>query len=127
MSNIIKNAIMTPDGTLLVSNHVHDYVDHTDANGEYYFTDGGRDYIRRSANVTPDMCRDVYITDDHEIVREHVVWGTYGKSGTGPLKYVKLCDMDLDHILAVLKNCLLYKAYKVAFKNEIQYRINNNL
>lgn len=47
-ARIILNAIETPDGTVLISSHRHDYRDHTDANGSYYAVDGGRDYLRRT-------------------------------------------------------------------------------
>jgi hypothetical protein len=126
MERIIRNAIVTPDGTLLVSRHTHDYVGHTDKNGEYYFTDGGTDYIRRSANVTREMERDVYSDDCHTIVREYLEWGTYGRSGSGPLKHVRLKDMDLDHILAILATQgQISNEIRQAFRNEIKYRIDN--
>ena len=45
---IVLNAIETPDGTVLVSRHRHDYREHTDANGSTYAVDGGSDYLKRS-------------------------------------------------------------------------------
>ena len=48
-ARIIINAIETPDGTVLISAHRHDYRDHTDANGSYYAVDGGHDYLKRSS------------------------------------------------------------------------------
>ncbi len=51
-AKIILNAIMTPDGTVLVSKHVHDYRNHTDANGETYAVDGGSEYLKRSGPNT---------------------------------------------------------------------------
>lgn len=33
---LLVNRIQTPDGTILTSKSVHDYVTHTDANGEEY-------------------------------------------------------------------------------------------
>lgn len=38
---IICNQIVTPDGTRLISHGVHDFVSHTDKNGQYYACDGG--------------------------------------------------------------------------------------
>ena len=42
MSELIYNALRTPDGTIIESKSRHDYVTHTDANGKNYidFTSG---------------------------------------------------------------------------------------
>lgn len=50
MNNIIYSGMITPDGTLLQSLHVHDYQLHTDKNGKKYMLDGGTDYVRCSVN-----------------------------------------------------------------------------
>ncbi len=47
MKKLIRNAIQTPDGTILESRHIHDYVCHTDKNGHYYAVDGGLSYLKR--------------------------------------------------------------------------------
>ena len=36
MSGILRNALKTPDGTVITSRHRHDYVTHTDTNGKEY-------------------------------------------------------------------------------------------
>lgn len=41
---VLVSRIRTPDGTVLESRYTHDFVQHTDANGELYFLDGGPDY-----------------------------------------------------------------------------------
>jgi hypothetical protein len=37
---ILRNSIITPDGTELVSRFTHDYVQHEDLNKELYINDG---------------------------------------------------------------------------------------
>lgn len=34
---------------------------------------------------------------------KHAVWGTYGKCGTQPLRYVRLIDCSTEHLLAILR------------------------
>ncbi len=50
---LIYNSIITPDGTVLVSRHRHDYNSHLDKNGLTYSIDGGTDYTRTSVGFTP--------------------------------------------------------------------------
>ena len=38
---LVRNAMRTPDGTIIRSRHRHDYVTHKDANGSEYMLDGG--------------------------------------------------------------------------------------
>lgn len=102
MTNIIRNSIQTPDGTILQSFHRHDYVSHIDANGETYFIDGGQSYIRMSCNKEPCTSRFVYSDADHETIRECFTWGTRGVDGDQPLTQMLLKDMSIDHIEAIL-------------------------
>ncbi len=99
---IVYNACRTPDGTLLVSTHRHDYVIHTDKNGEVYMRDGGQDYIRCSLNIEKPEELSLTLEDDHDKVREVVTWGTYGINGDQPLTYLKVSEMETAHIVAVL-------------------------
>jgi len=122
MSTIIRNALRTPDGTVIRSRHRHDYVTHTDANGKEYMVDGGIDYIRRSANGDEE---DMVVTteDSFEEVRQACDWGTYGINGDQPLSYIKLCDMETAHIEAVLQNVpRISPAIKASMESELEYR-----
>lgn len=99
--NLIRNSIQTPDGTVLISRHVHNYVTHVDANGKEYMLDGGLDYCRRSAHGDEvDLC--IYDDEPHDVQRSVIEWGTYGPDGDQPLTRVKVADMDTSHIKAVL-------------------------
>lgn len=100
---LIVNSITTPDGTVLTSQHRHDYVTHTDENGEHYMTDGGTSYIRRSLNKIPATVNDVYDTDDFEIIRAKFERGGRGKNGTEPLTYVALKDMSCNWLQATIE------------------------
>lgn len=125
MSDIISNALRTPDGTILRSRHRHDYVTHADANGKTYMLDGGLAYVRCSANGDEEHLT-VTLEDPHELVREECVWGSYGPKGDQPLTYKKLCDMDTNHIEAVLKNVSsINPAIETAMQNELEYRNDN--
>ena len=104
MRKLIRNAMITPDGTLLQSRHRHDFVQYTDANGLVYMVDGGLDYIRRSINDSaPHVDKCVYDDVPHEEQREVATWGTYGKNGDEPLSYVTVANMSTEHIKAVIE------------------------
>ena len=101
---VVYNAIKTPDGTVLISRHRHDYVTYVDSiTKETYMTDGGTgSYVRRSVNVTPADDLSVYADDAFELVRTVAVRGSRGVDGNEPLNWIKICDMTDDHLQAVL-------------------------
>lgn len=99
---LIYNAIRTPDGTMLVSYHRHDYKTHLDDNGETYVIDGGLDYIRTSVNKIPAEDLSLYDDEPFEVIREHVFRGGRGKSGKDELKYVKLSEVDDEWLGAII-------------------------
>lgn len=126
---IIANQVRTPDGTLLRSNSRNDFQEHVDANGEYYFVDGGRDYLRRSINTIPaDDCT-VTLESPWQDIRENFRWGSYGKGGNQPLKWLVLKDMTSDHIEAILETQKHIPEWmrEMIFKRELQYRSHNDL
>jgi hypothetical protein len=123
LRHILANAIVTPDGTRLQSFDVHDYKLHRDKNGETYFVDGGLDYIRRSLNKEPaqDCC--IYDDSRHEEIREGFHWGTYGKTGRDPFKWVQLSEMTDEHIEKILETQGHLPAHiRNLFKAEQAYR-----
>ena len=100
---IVSNRIRTPDGTILESMHRHDYRVYVDANGKEYMVDGGLDYLRRIIHDdAPYEELSVYADEPHAEIREAFKWGTRGKDGKQPLKYVPLKDLTTEHIEAIL-------------------------
>lgn len=126
MSDILVNALWTPDGTRLQSYSRHDYKEHVDStNGKIYMVDGGLDYIRRSANGD-EVDASVFLDDEYMLVREQVTWGTYGKNGDQPLRYIPVSEMSNDHIQAVLDTqTRIYPALREVLIMELEYRIEN--
>jgi hypothetical protein len=57
-------------------------------------------------------------------IREWMHWGTYGKNGDQPLKYVLLKDMSDEHIQAILETQVHIKGsfYEKQFKKELKRR-----
>ena len=126
INRIIRNAMKTPDGTILESTHVHDYKTHTDTiSKEEYVADGGLEYIKRSMNKVPYIDLTIYENDDIEKVREVFSWGTYGKDRKGTLKKVLLSEMSDDHIKAIIKDGIY--SWNDLMNRELEYRKLNNI
>lgn len=120
--DIIRNAIQTPDGTVLESRNRHDFRSHVDANGKSYFVDGGHAYLRRSANGD-EIDMSVTLQDSHEAVRNNLLWGTRGPDGSQPMTLVLLKEMETDHIEACLNNIpYMLDQYRIAMVNELRHR-----
>jgi hypothetical protein len=115
--------MITPDGTVLQSFHRHDYKSHTDTvSGETYFLDGGTAYIRSSVNNVKPTWDIMYVSDPHERKRMVPVWGTYGKNGDQPIKYISISDMEDQHILNILDSEWVNDNIRDALEFEIGYR-----
>lgn len=127
---LIKSAIKTPDGTILESIHVHDYVTHKDANGEIYMLDGGLLYQRYNVCKEPFEDLSVWSDSPFEVIRENLYRGGYGKDGTGEYRRALLKDMSDDWV----KNVITYEEiarpnnrYLQFYKKELEYRKENNI
>jgi len=58
---------------------------------------------------------------DH--AKDIAAWGTRGKSGVEPLRYVLLKDCDTDHLQAILENCgYISSDYRVIIKSILSDR-----
>jgi hypothetical protein len=125
VSQILRNRIKCSNcNDVITSRHVHDYV--TCSCGSVS-TDGGLMYCRRGWEDGASY-EDMSVYDDgkHETRREALEWGkNYSKEGVRlpETKYVKISEMDDDHICNIL-NQLLYisKIYKQTFEDEIIWR-----
>ncbi len=126
---LVRNAFRTPDGTILQSRYVHQYVEHTDkVSGEVYSTDGGLSYVHCSVNDVPAENLCVYTNATHLEQREAVHWGTYGRDGNESRRWVAVPRMSDDHI----RNCLahvpnLYPQIRAVFAQELEYRAAGEL
>lgn len=125
-SCIIYNAIQTPDGTILHSKSVHDYVTHLDANGEEYMNDGGKEYLRRSVNKEEYVDLSVYSDSPFQEVRAVLTWGSFGIKGDEPLQMNILKDMSTDHINNIVANITHIPEWHMnLFINELKWRSNH--
>lgn len=120
---LLANVMRTPDGTVLQSNHVHDYVEYTDANGKLYMVDGGVQYIRRTWH-DEDNGEDlsVYTDDPHAKIRDWFRWGTYGKDGKGPLVWARLKYLSTNHIEKILDEGYARNHLVKIFRDELEFR-----
>ena len=125
-AKIIRNAIETPDGTVLDSKDRWDFVSHTDRiTGEFYFTDGGLDYFRRSINKIPAKDLSVTTLDPFEVQRQFFQWTSLTKDAAGKLiKQTRtLQQLTDDHISAILRTQLQLAGTCVEqlMKQELEY------
>lgn len=120
MKQLIRNSMITPDGTHLISRDRHDYVSHNDKNGKIYAIDGGLEYSRIVGDFQDCTNTSVYNDEPFEKIREAFAWGSYGPNGDQPKKYIVLKDMDTDHIEAILKTqSHISKVIRKIFQTEL--------
>jgi hypothetical protein len=115
---LIYNAIQTPDGTVLVSRHRHDFVQYTDKNKQYYAVDGGNDYQRILFDKMDFKDLSIWSDDSFEKIRENYCRGGRGKDGKQPLIWVPLSKMSNSWLEA----CIDYNntwGMKDSFANEM--------
>jgi hypothetical protein len=127
MSQLLLNAIKTPDGTVMISMYRHDYKVYTDKiSGEEYMVDGGLDYLRRNVNTVPYEELSVHDDGTHETRRKALHWGKNFDEDGNQLPetiFQPIKDMSSDHILAILNNIRnIAPLYKETFENELIYR-----
>ena len=119
---ILYNAIRTPDGTVIESTHRHDFVCHTDKDGETYCVDGGSDYLRRLGTGYKELS--LYSEGvTFKAIRELFKWGTRGKDGIEPLQRKPLCELSDNHIKAILETqSHISDEVRGLFQQELKWR-----
>ena len=127
---IVYNAMITPDGTLLESLHGHDYKTHTDKNGVFYMIDGGlQGYTRYSGDGQQKFIQ-IYADDDFELVRTHWHWGRNYDKDMNLLprtEWVKLCEITDDHLEALIDYPRVASWCNELFKKEKQWRSQQDI
>jgi len=101
----------------IISRHRHD---HQICDCGNTSIDGGLDY--RKFNGADFIDAAIYDTDPHEKIRLNFGWGSYGKNGDEYLHYIKLCDMKLSHIGAILETQELRPEVKKVLADEFNFR-----
>ena len=102
MKQLVYNSVTCLEcNETIVSYHRHDYVTCSCPNEA--MVDGGTAYLRYGAkNMSKIKIFAVYTDDDFELVRKYATRGSRGKDGKDPLSWIAICDMDDDHLEAVL-------------------------
>lgn len=114
---LILSQIQTPDGTILRSMHVHDYVTHLDKNGEEYMLDGGNEYQRYNTCKEPFKDLSIWSDAPYEVIRENYHRGGRGKNGDESLKWVPMSEMSDEW----LKACIEYNDERGLSKSFMNY------
>ena len=117
---LIANRIQTPDGTILWSRHVHDYISYEDKNGETYMLDGGNEYIRTSVNKEEAKTLAVYDDAPYDEQRSVILRGTFSKEGFSI--FVPLCYLSDEHILNIIRYNDEYGCNNDIYDRELNYR-----
>lgn len=102
MGIIIQNAIRIKKYNVIL-------ISRTSTLEEYkgFSLDGGFDY--QEINFPPksnmDDIENLILYDDstEKEIKNKLIWGTYGKSGKGKLKYIKLIDCETSHLEKILE------------------------
>jgi hypothetical protein len=118
---LIRNAIQTPDGTILESKHRHDYRSHNDANGKTYVIDGGLDYVRATVH-NDQISLALYDTEPHSIQAQYLTWGSFGIRGDQPRRDIRIAEMETSHLETVLRECHPNPVLKNCMTKELETR-----
>lgn len=125
---IIQNAVKILENPnediFILSRNTHEYVSYTFKNGSILAVDGGPSYLRRCGDMHTGLYEEWSLedTDPLETIKEKLVWGTYGKDGKGPFKYVLVKNCENDHLKMILKQSNLGAIYKTVINSILEDR-----
>jgi hypothetical protein len=125
----IYSGLKTPDGTILHSKYQHDCVMYKDKNDKWYMLDGGLEYVRVSGHGDEELI-EVYSDEPFEKVRQYCYRNSLGnpKSKDFPKQQIIfLKDMTDGHLNSLLTYCIPENIYLPLYKQEIEYRKQNNI
>lgn len=128
IQNAIKITENHPDEFFLVSAHRHDYVSYTFKKGYSLAIDGGDSYQKFVGDFTEGYGTDWvdWSLDDKvpfDTIKDRLLWGTYGKDGKSPLKYVLLKNCETGHLEKILEQKSLGALYKKVIISIIKDRL----
>jgi len=124
---ILVNAVMATDGTIIRSMHRHDFKAHTTQEGQNCFVDGGLEYTRYGGKCTPIT---LTTESDFSLLRVFVIWASYGKDGKGGLTYTPMFLIGGSHLLNTIEHLEDREPdhrLLPIFRKELEYRKENNI
>ena len=88
-------------GDIIVSVYTHDY---KNCSCGKISVDGGKSYLKRGFDEPTDY-EEMSLYDDapFEEIRKNLRWGTFGRNGDQPLKYIAIDKMTNEHIMNILR------------------------
>ncbi len=119
---LLLSRIQTPDGTFICSRSFDDLEEYTDKNGQHYGIKGGLAYQKVQYDKNDYKDASIYTTDDFNLIRENILWDSYGVDGDEELKQIKIKDLELDHIENILVLPSLSKTFEDILLTEIKFR-----
>lgn len=126
---LIQNAAWVPElGRWFKSRNTHDCVMIKLADGKWVSIDGGPSYAHYGGDLElfengRVVIECLYEDDPFEKLCAKLIWGTYGKDGKQPLRYLPLTERDSDHLNAILMNVpLLHPLYERVIRHLLKER-----
>lgn len=119
---ILQNAAHCKEcDTYIISLHTHDFRGCPCGNCA---VDGGKDYTKRTfkdINLIEDFS--IKDTSTPEEIRARLLWGTRGKGGTEPLRFLPIGQLTTEHLEAILRTqTQINELYRNAIVTELRIR-----